>query len=405
MCFTSEVVNIKWNNKNKLFYQSKGYIFTSVGDYFEVKLTDIRHNENLMPIEDRVTKCTWCSRSILRLPHEVKNNVEKMCSNECRREWYAKEWSQSEEWKQKSRLRAVKILEDGKISHTESGCQLIVNEILNAQNISYTSEYGFEVVVADNYLNDHNLAIEVMGSYWHCDPRIYPIIEYQSQFERIKHDKRKRKIIKSLSDIDVLYLWEQDITERPELCEELILYYIKNNGNIKNYHSFNYELNELEIFSEKVDIIDSYFEKDIDFLKSIFIPSDGKKKSIKQMDRWLIFNCEFCGEEKEQLKSKYNKSKSHFCSQECKKVSQLMGNRVELGGVDYKCDQCQEKFKVRNYLYQHLKSGKRRHLFCSPQCAQEFSKTGEYTKHLRNRVQKKCSHCNKEYSINYARSK
>ena len=47
---------------------------------------------------------------------------------------------------------------------------------------------------------------------------------------------------------------EKDINENFELCKKLIELYIKNNGKLENYHSFNYELNdnnELELIKEK----------------------------------------------------------------------------------------------------------------------------------------------------------
>ena len=46
----------------------------------------------------------------------------------------------------------------------------------------------------------------------------------------------------------------KDINENFELCKKLIELYIKNNGKLENYHSFNYELNdnnELELIKEK----------------------------------------------------------------------------------------------------------------------------------------------------------
>ena len=66
-------------------------------------------------------------------------------------------------------------------------------------------------------------------------------------------DKRKHTFIKNKYGIEVLYLWETDVNENLELCKELIKLYIKNNGILENYHSFNYVLNngKLEVIEEK----------------------------------------------------------------------------------------------------------------------------------------------------------
>jgi hypothetical protein len=39
--------------------------------------------------------------------------------------------------------------------------------------------------------------------------------------------------------------------------------------------------------------------------------------SKKQQDKWIAFNCEVCGKEREELISHYNLHKHHYCSKEC----------------------------------------------------------------------------------------
>ena len=96
--------------------------------------------------------------------------------------------------------------------------------------------------------------IEVQGDFWHCSP----LLSGKSNTSGIKRnlikDKRKHTYIKNKYGIEVLYLWEKDINENFKLCKKLIELYIKNNGKLGNYHSFNYELNdnnELELIKEK----------------------------------------------------------------------------------------------------------------------------------------------------------
>ena len=96
--------------------------------------------------------------------------------------------------------------------------------------------------------------IEVQGDFWHCSPLIF---EKRTNTNGISNnklkDKRKHTYIKNKYGIEVLYLWETDINENIDKCKELIRLYIKNNGVLDDYHSFNYTFNDgnLELIEEK----------------------------------------------------------------------------------------------------------------------------------------------------------
>lgn len=144
--------------------------------------------------------------------------------------------------KTKDYIRWV-TLEGTKNSLGLSKPQQIINELLDELNISYISEYDVKYYLIDNYLDNHNLMIEVQGDYWHCSPLLAnKKCNTSGVVSNIKKDKAKHTYIKNQYGIDVLYLWETDINENLELCKNLILEYIKNNGNLENYHSFNYDL-------------------------------------------------------------------------------------------------------------------------------------------------------------------
>lgn len=269
-------------------------------------------------VEDRTLICEWCNEEYNAIPHRLENS--RFCSKQCRKDWHREIFSQSPEWKEERSLFAVKSLEDGNVSKVNSGCQLIVNSILNDMQIKYQNEKGFVYYCADNYLTEHNLIIEVMGTYWHCDTRFYPTIRYEHQRKRITADKRKRSGILNNHNIHILYLWEDDINKNPDVCKELILKYIEHNGLLKNYHSFNYIMagGKLQL-SE--DIISPYMDWDIEDVNAIVDLSLKEKMSHKQLDKWTVFNCDVCGNPREDLISKYNKQANHYCSRECKNIA------------------------------------------------------------------------------------
>jgi ribosomal protein L28 len=258
--------------------------------------------------------CDWCGISFEAGAYQVSHG-KRFCSNDCRRDWFAKDWSQREEWKQNRREWAVNLMENTFMNNPMTSPQIIVNNILNDLKIKFINEKGYKNVSVDNYLIDYNLIIEVMGTYWHCDHRKYETIPYDMQVTRIKMDKIKHSYIKNIEDIEILYLWEKDLCDNYELCYNLVKEYIDKNGKLNNYNSFNYKIINGNILN--ANTVKPYMDWDIDDLNKIIDISVKEKISKKQQDKWTIFNCEYCEKEKEELTSHYILHKHHFCCMEC----------------------------------------------------------------------------------------
>lgn len=75
-------------------------------------------------------KCECCGKEFYVKAYKTKKFKHLFCNNKCRREWYSKVFSQDEKWKEESRKRAVRILENRKID-TNTKPQIITNIILN----------------------------------------------------------------------------------------------------------------------------------------------------------------------------------------------------------------------------------------------------------------------------------
>jgi hypothetical protein len=265
---------------------------------------------------DHTVNCEWCGKDFEAGAYKITHGV-RFCSLACRQEWYAKEWSQSNEWKQNRRKGAISQLENGSFTKNISKTQIVINALLEKINLKYQNEKSFGNFCVDIFLNDYNLIIEVMGDYFHCDIRKYKEISYSNQVDRIKRDKAKHTYIKKYYNIEVLYLWEKDINENILLCEKLIDEYINNGGILENYHSINYFLDNYNNLSVIRNILIPYMEWDIKKLNKVINIKTKEKMSHKQIDKWIIYNCEYCGSEKEELISHYKKSKHHFCSYKC----------------------------------------------------------------------------------------
>ena len=184
--------------------------------------------------------CTYCGNEFFIKKYKTNMGQNHFCSKKCRQEWYANVWSQSDTWREESRKRAVDILKNNTAT-TLTKPQIIINGLLDDYNIKYNNEEPFVYYSVDNYLIDYNLVIEVMGDYWHANPMKFNKLN-DLQRKNICRDKAKRTFIDKYYGTKILYLWEKDILERPDLCMSIILLYIKNKGVIDNYHSFNYIL-------------------------------------------------------------------------------------------------------------------------------------------------------------------
>jgi hypothetical protein len=121
-----------------------------------------------------------------------------------------------------------------------------------------------------------------------------------------------------IHNIDILYLWEYDIANNIELCKNLILKYINNNGILDNYQSFNYILKDNNLVLSN-DIIKPYIEYEANEINNIVDIKLKEKLSKKQPDKWTTFNCEVCGKEKEQLTS-HLRGEHRYCSRECSAI-------------------------------------------------------------------------------------
>lgn len=246
---------------NKLFNVSKksSQRFCSTLCQNEWQKTNI--GKNNVRFQGKVKKCDWCGKELVI----GKSNIERFnfhfCSNSCRQNWYSNIYSQNDDWREECRIRAAKILKNNKII-TQTKPQLIINKLLDSLNIKYINEQNFKYYSMDNYLQEYNLAIEVMGDYWHSNPIIYNSLPTSDiQTKRIRQDRAKHTYIKKYENFEILYLWESDINNNLDLCKNLILLYIKQNGILENYNSFNYILNNINSLELKQNIIYPYFEK------------------------------------------------------------------------------------------------------------------------------------------------
>ncbi len=239
--------------------------------------------------------CKYCTKEIIKKAYSVKRNKKNyFCDNKCHRAYMKKfnsEFNRNANKakfnvkcyncnKEKQVVESVykknkfffcshecyqkRRIEISDIKHTETSIHQKINKVLEDIGVDYKNEYGIKYYSVDIYLSKFNLIIEIMGDYWHANPIKYPHVDKLNsvQIKDIRLDKRKQMYIQKYRGINVLYLWETDIKNNQELCKNLIIEYINNNGILTDYHSYNYCLHENKL-KLRENIIKPHFVKEI----------------------------------------------------------------------------------------------------------------------------------------------
>ena len=108
---------------------------------------------------------------------------------------------------------------------TVSKIERRVGEVLKSLRYKFQVQYpmfsttGRCKGIFDFYLDAHKVAIEVNGTFWHSDPRVYPDgPKYKTQRRNAKSWKRKLKQAKQRG-IRIIVLWEKDLEEADDIRE------------------------------------------------------------------------------------------------------------------------------------------------------------------------------------------
>lgn len=263
-------------------YEKNKNSFCSSDCYYDYKKDNAKKGKDNNQYKRIETKCSNCGKRIEVIPYDYNNtnsfgDRHNFCSQECywefRKKYYVGEkhanYNRILTVEEKERLRLNLLNSLKKSNRVNTKIQLKTNSILEKNRISYEREYRVKYYSIDNYLKDSKLMIEVMGDYWHASPIRYGKGKYflnDIQYKGIIHDKQKHSYILNHLNVEILYLWESDIKNDALKCESLILEYIKNNGILSDYNSFNYTL-ENGVLKLNSQIITPYLKRSAEEIK------------------------------------------------------------------------------------------------------------------------------------------
>lgn len=253
------------------FYNDRVYCSFECRDKYKTNFLSGKNS----PWYKRVdTVCTNCGKEISIIPFEYSLQNEygesnNFCSRECYFEYRSKYYigdkhpmfgtHQTEEQKEIARQRTASMIADGKMPQTMTKPHRTIYELLISKGIECENEYALKYHTLDIYLKQHNLMIEIMGDYWHGIPLKYTYdILNRQQLKSIKQDKSKHTYANKYHNVEILYLWERDINNRLDLCWMLIDKYIKTQGVLEDYNSYNYDIVN-QYLQLKKEIVLPYF--------------------------------------------------------------------------------------------------------------------------------------------------
>lgn len=184
-------------------------------------------------------KCEWCGKD-----YYPKQRDQRYCSKDCGYKWYS-EFKKTDEQMELQTDKVLNLINSGRTNKAFTKPHVIIDSLLEAEGINRSDEYNIKYYSIDIYLPDSKLMIEIMGDYWHTNPKTkYKECKSIPQQQTVSRDKRKHTYVRNQYGIEILYLWESDIYYKIDLCKMLIAKYISNNGALDNYNSFNYTVQD-----------------------------------------------------------------------------------------------------------------------------------------------------------------
>lgn len=215
--------------------------------------------------------CDTCGEATKVTEYYLENRKNVFCSKECYYEFRSKYYigdkhpqfgnKKTPEQIEHMRTTTARRIANGEFPQTNTSIQIKTRGLIEELNMSFKEEIQFKYYTLDFYNEEENLAIEVMGDYWHANPTKYEHYETLNDIQKkdIKRDKSKNTYLKKNHNFEVLYLWENDINNNPDLCKKLILEYVQKKGILTEYNSYNYFLSSNDSLEYQKDIILPFF--------------------------------------------------------------------------------------------------------------------------------------------------
>lgn len=172
----NQIVQVRWNNSNREWYESKGYNFTKRNDYFDVFVKDLSPHSS----KKIIVTCDYCG-SIYETQYALITSGRKIVSKDCCAYCTGKKTSDVSRKK-----RAVKKISLARKICTENGYTLLttVDDYIDTKmDVHFICpKHGKQTMMLDNFVHGHKCKL--------CS--------YEKRGDNLKHDvEYVRRVIES----------------------------------------------------------------------------------------------------------------------------------------------------------------------------------------------------------------
>lgn len=77
----NQIIRTKWNGRNKKYYIEKGYVFTYMGNEFDVKVEDLLPSSKSLV----VVCCDYCGKETIKKFQTYKNQHDVLLGDCCKK--------------------------------------------------------------------------------------------------------------------------------------------------------------------------------------------------------------------------------------------------------------------------------------------------------------------------------
>jgi G:T-mismatch repair DNA endonuclease (very short patch repair protein) len=212
-------LEIKCDYCNKLFSQTRSQFNKNIHNFCS---KECRYNwdsekylgENNPSYNSVEVQCSWCNKVFKKQFNQFKRSKLHFCCLNCKNNWMNIIYPNTPEGKLHYKTNGINIVssKNNKLTKPER----LTKEFLDNKNIYNIPQHAmYDKFVVDFFIPNLNIIIEVLGDYWHGNPKYYGEEENKKKLSELQiknknRDKSRKAYLEKCGHI-VYMIWETDI--------------------------------------------------------------------------------------------------------------------------------------------------------------------------------------------------
>ena len=180
----------------------------------------------------------------MRQPVKKSGAYQKPRSKTVKKPTQAETAKKNEQKRDKRLPKSTKTVKKRVFTHPKYGTSKLeerfAREFLDKLGLKYTYQYEAQSIgrYFDFRIEPKGPIIEIQGSYWHGDSRLYEEKDLNATQKRSRKIDEYKKKWCSMNGIPLIYIWEEDINKDPEgimkFLRDVLKNYIKDDSKDNN---------------------------------------------------------------------------------------------------------------------------------------------------------------------------